>query len=197
MLLEDWGLGRRLKPGYRALFMGPPGTGKTLTALLIGKALALPVYRIDVLRDFEPQFGEADRILLIEIDLLFAGGDRAANQQVAYLLQRIEDYPGLVILTSTVRDALDQAFRRRFESVIHFAMPDAEERLRLWQLSFDSDGFRLSEDADLHKLAVEHELAGGSIVNVLRHAALMAAARGEPVVHAIDLEEGVRRELAR
>jgi len=197
-LMEAWKLGRWFKPGYRCLFFGPPGTGKTLTALLIGKAIGVTVKRIDLARELGPQFDEAARqgwIVLVEIDLLFAGNDRAANQQVAYLLQRLEEYPGLAILTTNLRDWMDEAFRRRFETVIHFTMPDAAERLRLWQGCFGD--FRLAADVDLAKIAEEYELSGGSIVNVLRHAALMAAESEFPGIRAADLQEGIRLELAK
>lgn len=200
-LMEAWELGRWLKPGYRALFFGPPGTGKTLAALLIGKALGVSVYRVDLTVELGPQFDEAGKrggIMLIEADPLFAAGnDRPANQQTAYLLQRLEAFPGLVILASNVRNWMDEAFARRFEAVIHFTMPSAAERLRLWQLAFGGDGFRLADDVDLAALAADYELSGGMIVNVLRYAALMAVQRDPPAIHAEDIEEGVRLELAK
>ncbi|MES2442402.1 MAG: ATP-binding protein [Pseudomonadota bacterium] len=216
-LMEDWGLGRRLKPGYRCLFHGTPGTGKTLTASLLGKRYGVPVYRVDISRVVSKWIGEteknlatlfdqaADRNWILffdEADALFgkrtesrSSNDRHANQQIAYLLQRLEDFPGLAILATNQHNYVDEAFARRFQSSIRFPMPDAAARLRLWQDSFESDGFALAEDVRLAELAEKYELAGGAIINVLRHAGLMAVARKPAVVHAHDLLDGIRREL--
>jgi SpoVK/Ycf46/Vps4 family AAA+-type ATPase len=216
-LLEDWGLARRLKPGYRSLFYGPPGTGKTLAVCLLGQVSGLAVYRIDLARVVSGWIGETEKdlaklfdqaaaqggiLLFDEADALFgkrtesrSANDRAINQQVAYLLQRIEDYPGIVILETNLRSRMDEAFIRRFQSVIHFAMPDAEQRLRLWRGLFDGAGFALAADVDLPRLAADHELAGGSIVNVLRHAALLAVERNPPMGSAEDLHQAILLEL--
>ncbi len=200
-LMEDRQLRRRLRPGYRCLFYGPPGTGKRLTAALLGKRHAVSVWRVDTgadateLRALIDRAGAGNWILLIDADAL--PHDRAASQQIAYLLQRLEEYPGLVIVASNLRTAMDEAFARRFESVIHFAMPDAAERLRLWRDCFAGDRFRLADDVDLAVLAETYELPGGGIVNVLRYAALTAIAQGSPVIHARDLIAGIQRELAK
>jgi SpoVK/Ycf46/Vps4 family AAA+-type ATPase len=135
-------IARRLKPGFRALFHGPSGTGKTLAACLLGDAGGLPVFRIDLAKVLSEWTGETeeslaslfdeaehqDRIFFFdEADSLFGkrtesrnANDRAANQQIAYLLQRIEDFPGIVILAINLRSQLDEAFARRFEVAIHF-----------------------------------------------------------------------------
>ena len=216
-LLSEWDLARRLRPGYRCLFYGPPGTGKTLTACLLGKRHALPVYRVDLSRITSKWIGETEKNLAAlfdeaedsgwilffdEADALFgkrtesqSSNDRAANQQIAYLLQRLETYAGLAILATNQHAFLDEAFARRFQSAIRFAMPDEAARLRLWRESFASDGFALAADVDFEDIARRHELAGGAIINVLRHAALMAVQRHPPKVHAHDLMEGVRREM--
>ena len=216
-LLESWGLQRRLKPGYRSLFYGPPGTGKTLAACLLAKTAGLAVYRVDLARAASGWIGETEKNLAAlfdyaaahdwilffdEADVLFgkrtesrSANDCAHNQQVAYLLQRIEDYPGIVILETNLRSHMDEAFVRRLQSVIHFAMPDAEQRLRLWRDIFSDSGFALAADVDIQRLADDHELAGGGIVNVLRHAALLAAERNPPVASAEDLRQGILREL--
>jgi hypothetical protein len=152
-LLEDWGLKKPLKPGFRTLFCGPPSTGKSLTACLLGKATNMPVYRIDLSRVVSQYNGETEYklaplvdhaehqnwiLFFDEADSLFGrrtesrnANDRAANQQVSYLLQRIEDFNGVVILATNQRSHMDEAFSRRFQSIIVFAMPDAEQRLRL------------------------------------------------------------------
>jgi len=217
LLLEDWGLSTRLNPGYRCLFHGPPGTGKTLTACLLGKRTGLPVYRIDLARVVSKYIGETEKnlaslfnhaehqdwiLFFDEADALFGkrtesrnANDRAANQQIAYLLQRIEDYPGIAILATNLRANLDEAFARRFQSSVHFQMPDKKQRARLWRDNFADKRYRLDSDIDLDRLARDHELAGGAIVNVLRYACLKAAARDPQVIRPADLNVGIRREL--
>jgi hypothetical protein len=216
-LLTDWGLARRLKPGYRCLFHGPPGTGKTLTASLLGKRHGLPVYRVDLSRVVSKWIGETEKnlaslfdeaesrnwiLFFDEADALFgkrtesrSSNDRSANQQIAYLLQRLEIHPGMAILATNQTSHLDEAFARRFQSTILFPMPDAAARLRLWLDSFASPGFRLAPDVDFGALARNHELAGGAIINVLRHAALQAVARRPAVVRQSDLIDGIRLEF--
>jgi hypothetical protein len=216
VLMQTWRLGRRLKPGFRALFFGPPGTGKTLTAALLGKATARPVYRVDLSKVVSKYIGETEKnlaqlfdqarhqqwlLFFDEADSLFGkrtesrnANDRAANQQVSYLLQRIEDFPGLVILATNLRSHLDEAFARRFQAEVHFRMPDEAQRLRLWRDNFEGQPYRLAPDVDLRRLAREHELSGGSIINVLRYACLKAVVRDPPEVCAADLAQGVRRE---
>lgn len=215
-LMQDWGLARRLKPGFRCLFHGGPGTGKTVTAGLLGKRHGVPVYRVDISQVVSKWIGEteknlatlfdraADRDWILffdEADALFgkrtdagSANDRAANQQIAYLLQRLEDHPGVAILATNQHDHLDEAFARRFQIAIHFPMPGPAARERLWRETFAGDGFALAEDVDFARLAGAHELAGGAIVNVLRYAALMAVRRRPPVIHAHDLIDGIRRE---
>lgn len=215
-LMEDWGLSRRLKPGYRCLFHGGPGTGKTLTASLLGKRYGLPVYRVDLPRVVSKWIGETEKnlaslfdqaedrnwiLFFDEADALFgkrseshSANDRAANQQIAYLLQRLEDYSGLAILATNQHDYLDEAFARRFQSAIRFPMPDADARLRLWRDCFAGGGFAVSDEIDFADLARRHELAPGAIINVLRHACLLAVDRRPAVVEPHDLLDGIRRE---
>jgi hypothetical protein len=216
-LMQDRALARRLKPGYRCLFNGPPGTGKTMTACLLGKRHGLPVYRVDLSRVVSKWIGETEKNLAAlfdqaenrnwilffdEADALFgkraqsqSANDRAANHQIAYLLQRLESHPGIAILATNQIDHLDEAFARRFQSTILFPLPDAAGRLRLWRETFCSDAFTLAHDIDFSALAAAHGLAGGAIINVLRHAALMAAQRDPPVVLRSDLSEGIRLEM--
>jgi len=216
VLLNDWGLQKKIKPGYRALFYGPPGTGKTLTATLIGKATQRDVYKIDLSMIISKYIGETEKnlskvfdiaehkdwiLFFDEADALFgkrtaanSSNDRHANQQTAYLLQRIEDFPGVVILASNLRANMDEAFSRRFQSIIHFAMPSAEERYELWKGAF-SETCTLHPDIDLQAIAAEYELAGGAIINVLRYCALSAIRRGDTVVTKQELLTGLRREF--
>lgn len=168
LIMNDWELGRILKPGYRSLFYGPPGTGKTLTATLIGKRNLIDVYRIDLSMIVSKYIGETEKnlahvfnlaenknwiLFFDEADALFGkrtstntSNDRHANQEVAYLLQRIEDFPGIVILATNLRSNIDEAFSRRFQSVIYFPMPDEDLRIKLWK-NMLWNGY-LKKDAD-------------------------------------------------
>jgi hypothetical protein len=215
-LLHEWQLEKKIKPGFRSLFYGPPGTGKTLTAALLGKVTGLDVYRIDLSLVVSKWVGETEKnlagvfdqaevgdwiLFFDEADALFGkrtqtttSHDRYANQEVAYLLQRVEDFPGVVILASNLKGNIDDAFARRFQSMIYFPMPGPEERARLWAGAF-SDRSRIEPDVDLVRVAEQFEVSGGAIVNVLRSASLMALRRGAQTVRLQDITEGVRREL--
>lgn len=199
-LYEDWGLGKRIKPGYKALFYGPPGTGKTLTAALLGQSFGLPVYRIDLSMVVSKYIGETEKnlekvfrkaenknwiLFFDEADALFGkrtnisdSHDKYANQEIAYLLQRLEDYAGLVILASNMRQNVDEAFARRLQSVIHFPKPQPKERLKLWQNAISPKAV-LEKSVDLEQCARQYDLAGGSIVNVIQYASLMALNRAK------------------
>ena len=214
-LMQDWKMAKRLKPGYKALFYGPPGTGKSFTAALLGKRTGQDVYRIDLSQVVSKYIGETEKnlarvfdqaegkgwiLFFDEAEALFGkrssisdSHDRYANQEVAYLLQRIEDYNGLVILASNLKSNLDDAFYRRFQSVIHFPMPAPAERLRLWQQSF-SEQASFAPEVDFAKLAHDYALSGGPILNVVHYASLQALQRGTGVVQQRDLIEGIRRE---
>ncbi len=216
-LMTGWNLKRRLKPGFRSLFYGPPGTGKTLTASLLGKRLNAPVYRIDLSKVVSKYIGETEKnlaglfdraqhhdwmLFFDEADSLFGkrtesrtSNDRYANQQVSYLLQRIEDFPGIVMLATNARSFLDEAFARRFQSVVHFPLPAPEQRRQLWEDNFKNKPYRLAAEVDLARLALDYELSGGSIVNVLRFACLKAIVREPQEIGPPDLFEGIRKEL--
>lgn len=215
-ILRQWNLGRNIKPGYRALFYGPPGTGKTLTATLIGSSAGVDVYRIDLSMVVSKYIGETEKnlanvfdqatnkhwiLFFDEADALFgkrtqtsSSNDRYANQEVSYLLQRVEDYPGVVILATNLKANIDEAFARRFQASVHFAMPDADQRLRLWQGMFAGNRL-LAADADLAKLAENYELSGGAITNAVRYAAIQAIRMQRDVIIQDDLIKGVIKEL--
>jgi hypothetical protein len=215
-ILGSWGLARTLKPGYRSLFFGPPGTGKTLTAMLIGQNAGADVYRIDLSMVVSKYIGETEKnlarvfdqaqnrqwiLFFDEADALFgkrtstaSSNDRYANQEVSYLLQRVEDFPGHVILATNQKGNIDDAFARRFQSVVYFPMPDAEQRLRLWK-GMLRPPVRLADDVHLAHLAERHELSGGAIANVVRFGAISALAQGREAIGAADLASGVVREL--
>jgi SpoVK/Ycf46/Vps4 family AAA+-type ATPase len=122
--------------------------------------------------------------------------DRYANSELAFLLQRMETFDGISILASNRRGNLDEALARRFSSVIHFPMPKPDERLLLWRRGFSGKA-RLEEALDLKKIARDHVLSGGSIMNVIRYAALRALEEGTNVVTCEDVLKGIRREMAR
>ena len=217
-LLAKEGMGKHICQGYRALFYGPSGTGKTLTAALIGKKVGKPVYRIDLSQVVSKYIGETEKnlerifnlaekrewiLFFDEADSLFgkrtsigSANDRFANQETAYLLQRVEVCPNLVILASNLKGNIDTAFTRRFQSVIHFPLPNAAERLLIWQGIFAGD-FVLDDEIDLQNVAGKYDIAGGSIVNVVRYAGLKALANGTASIALADLMEGIRRELAK
>lgn len=215
-VLKDEVLKRKIKPGYRALFFGPPGTGKTLTASLLGKYFDKDVYRIDLSTVVSKYIGETEKnlervfsaaeqkswiLFFDEADALFgkrssvqSSHDKYANQEVSYLLQRVEDFNGLVILASNYKSNLDTAFIRRFNAIVPFPMPNADERQAIWKRSMPS-GIPLDDSIDLMQTAKRYEISGSSILNIVHFVALKAVAKNEPIITASDLHEGIRREF--
>ncbi|MFD2163353.1 ATP-binding protein [Paradesertivirga mongoliensis] len=213
---EDKNLSRKIKPGYRVLFYGPSGTGKTLTAALLGKQFKKDVYRIDLSQIVSKFIGETEKnlesvfkkaetknwiLFFDEADALFgkrtnvqSAHDKYANQEVSYLLQRVEDYTGLLILASNFKNNLDDAFIRRFHSVVHFPMPNSSERYILWQKSMPSN-LKVDVSVDLQDLASKYELSGASILNAVHFAVLQCYSRKDKVLFHKDLIEGVRKEF--
>lgn len=214
-IMEEWGLDRFLKAGYRALFYGPPGTGKTLAATLIGKKNGMDVYRVDLSMIVSKYIGETEKnlakvfdlaenrdwiLFFDEADALFGkrtstntSNDRHANQEVAYLLQRIEDFPGTVVLATNLRSNIDDAFARRFQSMIYFPMPDEEARRELWGRMLPDQWLGNNRD-EIIRLAVEAELSGGAIANVIRRCALQLLATGEGLLTPGVLKAALRKE---
>ncbi|HKY14885.1 MAG TPA: ATP-binding protein [Microthrixaceae bacterium] len=218
VLLDDWGMGKRVKPGYRALFYGPPGTGKTLTAGLLGKHTGRPVFRIDLSRVVSKYIGETEKnlarlfdraehkdwiLFFDEADALFGkrteirdAHDKYANQEVAYLLQRIEAYAGLVILATNQRGNVDEAFLRRFQATVHFPLPKPEERHAIWLQAFPSQ-IVVAEDIDWREVSGRFELTGAGIVSVAHFCALEALADSSLRVDRRALEGAILRELVK
>ncbi len=214
-LLQDWGMDKRIKPGFRVLFYGPPGTGKTLTVALLGKQFEKEVYRIDLSQVVSKYIGETEKnlekifrkaenknwlLFFDEADALFGkrsnvqnAHDKYANQEVSYLLQRVEDFPGLIILASNYKSNIDQAFVRRFNAIIHFPMPNATERYKIWKASMPMKA-TLDEDIDLTAIAAKYELSGSAIVNVIHYASLQTICRKSTVISGADIIEGFKRE---
>ena len=215
-IMNEWGLSRMLKRGYRSLFYGPPGTGKTLTACLLGKTLNLDVYRVDLSQVVSKYIGETEKnmasifdqaenknwiLFFDEADALFGkrtatsdSKDRHANQEVAYLLQRVEDFSGVVILATNLKANMDTAFSRRFQSIVFFPAPNYEQRLRLWRNTFEGQ-VKLDSDVEFKTLANDYKLTGGAIINVLRYCSLSALDRGSRHISMDDIREGVKKEL--
>ncbi|MEN0037329.1 MAG: ATP-binding protein [Cellvibrio sp.] len=215
-LVNRWGLDKSVKAGYRSLFFGPPGTGKTLTATLLGASVGVDVYRIDLSMVVSKYIGETEKnlagvfdqaenknwiLFFDEADALFgkrtqtsSSNDRHANQEISYLLQRVEDFPGVVILASNIKANIDEAFARRFQSIIYFPLPDETERLRLWKNLLPNDSL-LAKDVDLGALAEKYELSGGSLTNVVRYAAIRATRMKRQQLEQTDLLQGINKEL--
>lgn len=214
-LKNNYQFGKKIKPGFKVLFTGPPGTGKTLTATLLGKYCKMDVYRVDLSMVVSKYIGETEKnlsgvfnlaeskdwiLFFDEADALFGkrskttdSHDRYANQEVSYLLQRMEDFDGLVILCSNFKKNIDEAFFRRFQLVLDFEIPDAHNRLIIWKKSLTND-FKYAEDIDLEVLAEQHELSAASIVNVLHYSILKCLGRNNRIIEKKDLLAGLRME---
>lgn len=215
-LTEDWGThGATL--GYKALFYGPPGTGKTFTASLLAKRLGSPIYRIDLSQITSKFIGETEKnlekifvraedeqwiLFFDEADAIFSkrtgvsnSNDRHANQETAYLLQRIEGCRNLVILASNLKENIDEAFLRRFQSIIHFPRPESAQRLILWQKGF-SDQADLRA-VDLVEISNTHSLTGAEIHSAIRYASLKAIDRGDVIIEQRDLVTAIKREKSK
>ena len=199
---DIWGMGGKSKRGLgiSALFAGASGTGKTLAAEVLGNELGLDVYRIDLSAVVSKYIGETEKnlrrifdaaegggviLLFDEADALFGkrsevkdSHDRHANIEVSYLLQRMEAYRGLAILTTNLKSSLDQAFLRRLRFVVQFPFPDANQRMEIWRRAFPPT--TPTQNLDFPKLA-KLNVAGGNIRNMALNAAFIAADANEPV----------------
>lgn len=219
ILMEDWGMQKKLKPGFRVLFYGDPGTGKTLAASLLGKYTKRPVFRVDVSMLVSKYIGETEKqlaklfdkaenknwiLFFDEADAIFGkrtnvrdAHDKYANQEVSYLLQRIETFSGLIILASNFKNNMDKAFTRRFHSCIKFNNPKHEERLRIWQHNLPEQ-LQL-QDIDLEQIAKRYELTGSNIMNVIQDVSLKTIALKD-ANYKVSLEmllESIRKEYAK
>jgi hypothetical protein len=202
---DDWGMGERHERGLGlgALFHGPSGTGKTMAAEVLGTEMDLDVYRVDLSQLVSKYIGETEKnlrrvfdaaedggaiLLFDECDAIFGkrgeiehGQDRYANLEVSYLLQRMESYRGIAILTTNMRSAIDPAFMRRLRFVVAFPFPDYEQRIAIWKRSL-APGVPV-EGLDFARLA-RLNVAGGNIRNIALHAAFLAADALRPVTMA-------------
>ncbi|MFT7036910.1 MAG: hypothetical protein ACJA2S_005451 [Cyclobacteriaceae bacterium] len=215
-ILSIDGMNKYLKNGYRALFYGPPGTGKSMTSALIGKSLGMDVYRIDLSSIVSKYIGETEKnlesvfkiaenkgwiLFFDEADALFSkrmstssSNDMFANQQVSYLLQRIEDFNGVAILATNFKDNIDDAFLRRFQSIVYFPKPNQSIRAKLWKKYFSSFDI---EHIDIDQIAADYEISGGSMLNVLRYCAIEFQKSGKGVILQKDLITGIKKEFTK
>ncbi len=215
ILLNDWNMKSRIKPGYRVMFHGPSGTGKTLTANLLGKYTQRDVYRIDLSLVVSKYIGETEKnlsklfdkakskdwiLFFDEADAIFGkrtnvrdAHDKYANQEVSYLLQRIESHPGLVILASNFKSNIDTAFTRRFQSMIEFELPTFKERMALWQNNLPKN-ISLQQAISLQELSKKYPLTGANIVNVVQYACLKTIAGNYEDIQQNYILEGIKKE---
>jgi len=216
-VLSEWGLGDRFGHdiGLSALFDGPPGTGKSMCASLIASEIGIDVYQVDLSRVMSKYVGETEKnlaqifneaenaqamLLFDECDSLFgqrtnvkSSNDKYANLEVNYLLQRIERYPGVAILTTNFPAGIDEAFARRLSLRVSFPKPTKAERARLWQSMLKSAKLPKGK-IDVRELATEFEISGGYIKNSILRAAFMAASQ-DTVVDQEILYQAARIEM--
>ncbi|KST70485.1 hypothetical protein BC008_45305 [Mastigocoleus testarum BC008] len=200
---QKWGFagksGRGL--GISALFAGTSGTGKTMSAEVLANELNLDLYRIDLSTTVSKYIGETEKnlrrifdaaegagaiLLFDEADALFGkrsevkdARDRYANMEVSYLLQRMEEYQGLAILTTNLKGSIDTAFLRRIRFIVKYSFPDVDRRKEIWRRVFPKN--TPTQDLNFAKLA-KLNVAGGNIRNIALNAAFIAADSGEPVM---------------
>ncbi|MEM9548292.1 MAG: ATP-binding protein [Bacteroidota bacterium] len=215
-LMNDWNMAKKIKPGYRVLLYGPSGTGKTLTATLLGKYTKKPVFRVDLSTVVSKYIGETEKnlerlflkaknrnwiLFFDEADAIFGkrtgvkdAHDRYANQEVSYLLQRIENFNGLVILSSNFKSNIDDAFLRRFNMIVKFPFPSQCERKLISAKSFPVH-INFEKNIDVHHLISKYELSGGNIINVVQYSCLKAISKNSNTIERVDVIKGIKREV--
>jgi SpoVK/Ycf46/Vps4 family AAA+-type ATPase len=213
---EDWGFADKVGKGLgvSALFSGPPGTGKTMVASLIARDLGLELYRVDLANIVSKWIGETEKhlaalfdaaesghaiLLFDEADSLFgkrtdvqSSNDRYANLETNYLLQRLESFSGICLLTTNHESAVDPAFLRRLSLHLRFDVPDDDEREHLWRAMLPSAA-PIATEIDFTGLARRYAMTGGYIRNAALRAAFFAADRQGIIANA-DLDRAARLE---
>ncbi|SHO56209.1 ATP-binding protein [Vibrio quintilis] len=202
--------------GLHALLWGPPGTGKSMAAEAMAGELCLPLYKVNLANVASKWIGETEKhlaqlferaesqhavLLFDEADAIFAkrsevesSHDRHANLGVSFLLQRMETYQGILLLSTNFKSNIDDAFLRRFTSVIEFGLPDKALRHQLWHQVWP-DTFRLSPDLDMDYLIAEFELSPSQIYNIAERACLFAMMNGETGIHQSQIAKALKCEL--
>lgn len=214
-VFDEWNMESRFMYGKNvsALFVGPPGTGKTMAVHVLSDMLELPLYRVDISQIVDKYIGETEKrleevfnvaeknnaiLFFDEADAIFGkrsevndAKDRYANTEVSYILQRMEEYDGIVILATNYKKNIDEAFMRRIRYLVEFTLPGEEIRRQIWESSFSAEV--PLEDVDFAYLARQFELSGGNIKNIVLNAVFAAASQGQPVgmVHIL---ESIRSE---
>src|SRR5664279_2415749 len=215
-VLGQWGFGKKLGRGngLSALFTGPSGTGKTMAAEVVACDLELDLYKVDLAGVVSKYIGETEKnlarvfaeaetsnaiLFFDEADALFGkrtevsdAHDRYANIETSFLLQKMEEYEGVVILATNLRENMDEAFTRRIHFIVDFPFPDEAHSLRIWQTHFPGDT-PVAPDVDYEFLARELRLPGGNIKNIVLSSAFLAAENGG-VVNMQHILHGGRRE---
>jgi hypothetical protein len=203
-VLESWGFAAKVGKGHgvTALFSGPPGTGKTMVAGLVAKELGLDLYQVDLSKIVSKYIGETEKqlaalfdaaeaghavLLFDEADSLFAkrtevksSNDRYANLEVNFLLQRMESFTGISILTTNHETSIDEAFRRRLALHVRFPVPEEEQRALLWRAMLPPEA-PVAHGVEVERLARELEMSGGYIKNAVLRAAYLAAEEGTAI----------------
>ncbi len=215
-IIQDKLLSKRINKGYKCLFYGPPGTGKTLSATLLGKKNNLDVFRVDLSQVVSKYIGETEKNLASIFDIaenknwilffdeaesLFSkrtavndAKDKFANQETAYLLQRVENYNGLIILATNLKPNIDLAFSRRLQSVISYAIPNPIQRKSLWTNALN--GIADLSEMEIEKIAKTYKISGGSIKNVIQYAWLKSKGNNKGITIE-NIMIGIRRELTK
>jgi SpoVK/Ycf46/Vps4 family AAA+-type ATPase len=201
---DTWGFGRKLSlgKGLKVLFAGPSGTGKTMAAEVIANELKIDLYKIDLSTIVSKYIGETEKnldkifregqtanaiLFFDEADALFGkrsevrdAHDRYANIETAYLLQKMDEYEGTVILATNLRKNMDDAFARRMHFSLEFPLPEEADRLRIWQHVFPSEA-PLHQNVSFEFLARQFKISGGNIKNIALGAAFLAAASNQTI----------------
>jgi SpoVK/Ycf46/Vps4 family AAA+-type ATPase len=217
LVFGDWGFGKKLGhgKGLSILFSGVSGTGKTMAAEVLAGDLELDLYKVDLSGVVSKFIGETEKnlarifaeaetsnavLFFDEADALFGkrtevsdAHDRYANIETSYLLQKMEEYKGVVILATNLRENMDDAFARRIRFVVEFPFPNEASRERIWQTHFPAEA-PVSLDVDCQKLAQTFQIAGGTIKNIVLNAAFLAAADGV-AISPQHLLHGTKREF--
>ncbi|WP_109831534.1 ATP-binding protein [Reichenbachiella versicolor] len=217
-LAELSSVSRKMKKGYRALFHGPSGTGKTATAALLGKQFGRDVYRVDLSMMVSKYIGETEKnlkkifdvaehrdwiLFFDEADSIFgkrtkasSSNDRYANQEVSYLLQRIENYEGVILLATNFRANMDDAFKRRFQAMVSFPSPKQPERLELWRKILDTE-VPISDEVDFRELSNVDNMTGAMITNVLQFCVLEMFRLEESMITLKMISDGIMFEKSK
>jgi len=218
-VFTEWGFDRKFSygKGLSVLFTGPPGTGKTMAAEVIAKELSHDMYKIDLSGVVSKYIGETEKnlskifkeaetsnaiLFFDEADALFGkrtqvsdAHDRYANIETSYLLQRMEEYEGMVILATNLQENMDEAFSRRIRFIVDFPFPDAENRLQIWKTHIPREA-PVNDNINFELLSRQFQIAGGNIKNIVLNAAFLAVENGG-MIGMEHIMQGTKREYGK